>query len=71
MFPQALDILQSLERDERLPPNALDTAVLDQLAALSVARQVRPPQHRIRVVTHSQPHLPLKAMLPACGEWEL
>lgn len=40
VFPRARELLENLERDERLPPGALDSAVLDQLASLTVARQV-------------------------------
>lgn len=43
VFPRARELLETLEREERLPPGALDSAVLDQLASLTVARQVPRP----------------------------
>lgn len=43
IFPAALNVLNSLERDERLPAGSLDAAVMEQLSYLTVARQVPPP----------------------------
>lgn len=40
IYPAAMEVLRSLERDEKLPSGALDAAVLEQLSFLTVARQM-------------------------------